>query len=78
MNESYTRKIKTPDGAILTMFVEPGKNAKLHSLTGPAIKYPKGSDKRDVYAIYGKEMTRREWTILKNDSKITTPLPDNV
>jgi hypothetical protein len=73
---SYIKKVKTPEGTVLSLYQEPGKNAKLHSLAGPAIKYPKDSKKKDVYAIYGREMSKREWLILKNDSKVITPLPD--
>lgn len=73
---SYIKKIKTPEGAILSYFHEPGKNPKLHSITGPAIKYPKSIQKEDVYAIYGQELSKEEWTELKNDSKVINPLPD--
>lgn len=72
----YIRKLTTPDGAIVSMFHEPGKSPKLHSITGPAIKYPKAACKKDIYAIYGKELTKREWLTLKNDVKVQTPLPE--
>lgn len=72
----YIKKIKTPDGTHLSYFQEPGKVPKLHSLTGPAIKYPKGLKKKDVYAIFGREMTKAEWLTLKNDSKVLVPLPE--
>jgi hypothetical protein len=77
-NHTLIKKIKTPEGVLLSYFQEPGKNPKLHSLTGPAIKYPKSEKKKDVYAIYGREMSKREWLTLKNDSKVITPLPEYV
>lgn len=70
------KKIKTPDGVIITYYCEPGKAPKLHSLDGPAIKYPRGSKKKDVYAIYGREMDKKDWLSYKNDSKVTKPLPE--
>jgi hypothetical protein len=76
MSSSYIKKLKTPEGTQITMFQEPGKTAKLHSLEGPAIKYPRASKKKDVYAIYGREMSKQEWTTTKNDTKVTIPLHD--
>lgn len=76
--ESYMKKIKTPDGAIVHLYVEDGQMAKLHNMAGPAIKYPKAAKKKDVYAIYGREMSKKEWLTLKNDSKVLSPLPERV
>ena len=78
MSDVNIKKIKTPDGTTICLFQEPGKSAKLHSMSGPAIKYPKAMKKKDVYAIYGREMSKREWLTLKNDSKVLSPLPDSV
>jgi len=76
---NYLKKIKTPDGTIISTYIEEeGMPGKLHSMTGPAIKYPKAQKKKDVYAIYGREMTKKEWLILKNDAKVITPLPERV
>lgn len=75
-NKSYTKKIKTPDGTVLSYFYEPGKTPKLHCIQGPAIKYPKSIEKADIYAIFGKEMSKREWFALKNLSKVTEALPE--
>lgn len=77
-NQAHIKKIKTPEGVVLSYFQEPGKPPKLHSLQGPAIKYPKEIKKKDVYAIYGREMTKRDWLLLKNDSKVLVPLPEYI
>lgn len=77
-DRTQIKKLRTPDGTVINYFQEPGKQPKLHSILGPAIKYPKSAKKRDVYAIYGREMSKKEWLILKNDSKVLSPLPENI
>ena len=78
METSHIKKMKTPSGEVISYFIEPGKAPKLHSITGPAIKFPKDAKKKDVYALFGREMSKKEWSTLKNDAKVLFPPPVNI
>lgn len=71
MNQSQFRTIKTPDGIVMHIFQEPGKNSVPHSLDGPAIKYPKTMKKTDEYFIYGVKYSKDKWTEAKASAKVT-------
>lgn len=78
-NNRY-RTFKTPDGRQVSIFQPTGEQPQLHSLDGPAIKYPKSMKKQDEYYIYGIPYSKERWLELKNDVKVkTNPFPtDNV
>ena len=70
MEQSEFKTIKTPDGVILHVFKQPGKNPIPHSLDGPAIKYPKTMKRVDEYFIYGVKYTKDKWLEAKNTTKV--------
>ena len=69
-NHNSFRTIKTPEGTVLHIFSTPGKKPVPHSLDGPAIKYAKGSNRKDEYFIYGIAYTRDKWLEAKEDTKV--------
>lgn len=71
MAQSSFRTIRTPEGVVLHIYVEEGKNAVPHSLDGPAIRYPKNMKKQDEYFIYGIQYTRDKWEETKEINKVT-------
>lgn len=79
MTHTTFKTIKTPEGVVLHVFTEPGKNAKPHSLEGPAIKYPKSMKRVDEYFIYGIKYTKTQWEELKETTKVTfMPIDPNL
>lgn len=74
------KTFKTPEGVQVSTFQPSGQKPQLHSLDGPALKYPKSMKKQDEYIIYGTPYTKDRWLELKNDFKVTSnPFPsDNI
>jgi hypothetical protein len=75
MTQSEFKTIKTPDGVVLHVYKEPGKNSVPHSTDGPAIKYPKAMKKADEYFIYGikiKDLIAPPFKGYTKKEKITT------
>lgn len=79
MTQTVTKTFKKPDGTVLHVLQPSGKNAILHSLEGPAIKYPKSLKKENEYYIYGRQYSKEKWLEAKNDSKVTyMPIDPNL
>ena len=68
------KKIRTSDGTVLSYYCEPNKLSKLHNLSGPAVKYPKALMKENIYAIFGREMKKEEWGMLKKMNTVQVPI----
>lgn len=71
MSQNSFRTMRTPEGIILELYREEGKNPVPHSLDGPAIKYPKSMKRPDEYYIYGIPYTKEKWEETKESSKVT-------
>jgi hypothetical protein len=79
MTRSEFKTIKTPDGVVLHVYKEPGKNSVPHSIDGPAIKYPKAMKKADEYFIYGIKYSKSKWEEMKETTKVTyMPIDPNL
>lgn len=70
MTQNSFKTIRTLEGITLKLYREEGKNPILHSLDGPAIKYPKGMKRPDEYYIYGIPYTKKRWEETKESSKV--------
>lgn len=66
---TYTKTIKTVCGKTISYFQKEGEVAKMHSLEGPAIIYPKEEKKAPDYYVYGVKYPKARWLDLKAQHK---------
>lgn len=71
MSQNTFKTIRTPEGIVLEIYVEEGRNPVPHSFDGPAIKYPKNMKRQDEYYVYGIRYTKAKWEETKESSKVT-------
>lgn len=73
MKNIITHKtIKTVCGKTITFYEEAGGVAKAHSVTGPAIIYPKDDAKTSEYYLYGIKYSKTAWQSLISQYKAVT------
>lgn len=68
---SVVRTITTVCGKTITYLQDPGENAKMHSMTGPALIYPEGEKKSPEYYLFGVKYSKQQWQELVNVTKPT-------
>lgn len=69
-NSDY-KTIRTLEGIVMSLHeYAPGKH-RLHSVTGPAVQYPKGINKPDEYHIYGIQYEYQKWLELSKPARKT-------
>jgi len=67
-----TKTISTVCGKTISYFQEPGKNAKMHSVVGPALVHAKDDKKAPEYYIFGIKYSKSVWDQLVNQYKEVT------
>jgi len=65
------RTINTTCGKTISYFQKDNEVAKMHSMEGPALIYPKDEKKVSEYYIYGIKYSRAKWQELVNQHKAT-------
>jgi len=68
--QTITRTINTTCGKIISYFQKDGEVAKMHSMEGPALIYPKEEKKASEYFIYGIKYSKSKWQELVNQQKV--------
>ena len=67
---TITRTINTTCGKTISYFQKDGEVAKMHSMEGPALIYPKEEKKASEYYIYGIKYSKSKWQELINQQKV--------
>lgn len=63
------RTMKTACGKTITYSQETGKIGKIHSITGPAVVYPKEEGKSAEYYLNGVKYNKSDWQSLVTQQK---------
>ena len=66
---SSYRTIRTTEGIVLHLYRDEEGRYKSHSMTQPAVQYPKGINKPDEYYIYGIKYDYLKWYELSRIAK---------